>query len=112
MAKRFFRFDEKCLSVPSTAQRVGADDADLVRAHVAQPLTEPPQAREGALLARRVERALFVETRCQAHHFAQAIHDRRLAMLIAGDDHMKAVGAQIDRGHNLGRVAGTRLRVG
>ena len=56
MAERFLGLREECVGIARAAQRIGADDADLVRLHVAQPLTEPPQARERALLARVVER--------------------------------------------------------
>ena len=50
---------EECVAVARTPQRVRADDTNLVRVHVAQPLAEAPQAGERALLARVVEIALL-----------------------------------------------------
>ncbi len=81
-------------------------------AHVAEPLAESPQARERPLLARHVENSLVVETGRESDHLAQPVDDRRLAVLIASDDHVKAIRAEIDRGHDLGGFAWTRLRVG
>ena len=113
MAERLFGLREKRVGVARATQRVRADDAHLVRAHVAQPLAKAAQAGERALLARSSRSPSIVEAGGQADHLAQPIDDRRLAVLIARDDHVEAVGAKIDRGHDLGRlVAGPRLRVG
>jgi hypothetical protein len=75
--------------------------------------TTAPQAGERAVLARAVELAAFAEARSQSHHLAQPVHDRGLALLIASHDHVKAVRAQVDSCHDLGRLgAETRLRIG
>ena len=81
------------------------DDADLVRLHVAQALAEPAQAGERAFLARVVETALAVETRREPDHLAQAIDDRRLSVLRASDDHVEAVGPEVDSRHHVGGLA-------
>ena len=93
MAESFFSLREENVRIPRTTQSVGADDADLVCLHVAQPLAEPPQTRERALLAFVVDKTFVIETRSQANHLAQPVDDRRLAVLIAGHEHVEAVGA-------------------
>ena len=105
LTERLLGLREERIGVARAAQRVGADDAYLVRLHVAQSLAETPQAGERTLLARLVERPLRVEPGRQANHLPQPIHDRRLAVLVARHDHVKTVGAEVDRGHDLGRIA-------
>ncbi len=92
---------KKRLRIARAAQRVGADDAHLMRLHVAQPLAEPAQARERAFLARGVEVAALVEARCEPHHLAQTVDDQHVALVDPRDDHVEAVRAEVDRGQNL-----------
>ena len=84
MAERFLGLREECLGIARTPQRVGTDDAHLMRLHVAQPLAEPPQAGERTLLARLIETAFVIETGGQADHLAQPVDDGRLAVLSCG----------------------------
>ena len=55
MTERFLGRREERVAVTRPPQRVRADDAHLVRLHVAQALPEAAQARERAFLARVVE---------------------------------------------------------
>src|SRR6185503_4560293 len=58
MSERLFSFREELVGVLRAPQGVRAYDAHLMRLHVTQPLTEPPQTRERPLLARVVEKAV------------------------------------------------------
>src|SRR5262245_39303982 len=72
-----------------------------MRFHVAQSLTEAAQARESAFLARDVEKAVLIQARSESYHLAQSIHDRRVTVVRARDDHVEAIRAEIDCGHDL-----------
>src|SRR5688572_22205632 len=61
VTERLFGLRKEGVAVTRATQRVRAHDTNLVRAHIAEPLTESPQARERALLARRVEQSLVIE---------------------------------------------------
>jgi hypothetical protein len=84
--------------------RVRTDDPHLVGAHVAQTLAEAAETGQRPLLAVFVEQPFLIQPGSQAHHFSEPIDDRRLAMLIARDDHVEAVRAEIYRGHDLRRI--------
>jgi len=45
-----------------------------------------------------IESPFFIETRTEAHAFAQTIDDRELPVDVTGDDHMETIRTQIDRG--------------
>src|SRR5690606_11762152 len=104
-AERVLRRGKEDLGVLRAAQRARADDPDLIRVHVAQPLTEALQARERAPLAFAVEGAVLVETRCDSDHLAQPVENREPAVMCASDDDVEAVGPEIDGGDNAGILA-------
>jgi hypothetical protein len=72
--------------------------------HVAQSLTETPEANQGPVLTPTIEKAVLVQPGREPDHFPQPIDDRRVPMVGAGNDHMEAIGAEVDRGHDLGWV--------
>ena len=82
-------------------QRVGAHHAHAVGVHGAQALTESLEAAQRALRGGVVEPAAVAEARGEAHHLAQPVEDDQLAVRVARDDHVKAVGAQIDGGEDV-----------
>src|SRR5215472_11978033 len=82
-------------------QRVGADDAHAVGVHVAQPLPEALQARQGARRNVLIDAAVLGDAGGQAHHLAQAVDDYQLAVRVARDHHVEAVGAQVHRGQHV-----------
>ena len=47
------------------------------------------------------EPAVGFEAGAEAHHLAQAIEDDELAVRVTRDDHVKAVGTEIDRGKDV-----------
>ena len=57
-------------------------------------------------VASRVRRLLLVEAGAEPHHLAQTIQNDELPVRITGDDHVKTVGAQIDRGDDVRDFAG------
>ncbi len=84
------------------AQGVGADDAHLLRLDVLEPLAESLETRQGPAGRLAVQPAVRVEAGGQAHHFAQAIDDDQLAVRIARDDHVEAVGPEVHSGQDVG----------
>ena len=87
---------------PGAAQRIRSHHAHAVRAHGAQTLAESFEAAQCALGRGVVEPAAVAHAGGQANHFAQSIEDDELAVRIARDDHVEAVGAQIDGGEHVG----------
>jgi hypothetical protein len=78
------------------AQRVGADGAHALGAHVTQTLAEALEALQRAQHRLAVEPALLVEPRGETHRFAQAVDDHQLPVRVPGHDHVEAVRAQVD----------------
>ena len=85
------RVDQELAGVDRRPQGVGAHRAHVARVHVAQPLSEPPKALDGAVARFGAEAAVGVEAGSELHHLAQAIDEDRLAALGAGDEHVEAV---------------------
>jgi hypothetical protein len=79
------------------AQRVGADDANALRPHVAQALAKAFEALQRALRRFAAETAVFVEARGETNHLPQAVEHDELPVVVTGDDHVKAVRAEIHR---------------
>ncbi len=79
------------------AQGVGADDAHALRPHVAQALAEAFEALQRALRRFAAEAAVFVEARGETNHLPQAVEHDELPVVVTGDDHVKAVRAEIHR---------------
>ena len=50
-----------------------------------------------------VEAIAAIEPRRQPHHFAEAVDDGQLTMVVAGDKEMEAVGPEVDGGQKLRR---------
>ena len=93
------------------AQGIGADHAHAVGVHGAQPLPEAFEAAQCALGRRVVQPAAVAQARGQSHHLAETIQNDQLAVRITRDDHVKAVGAQIDGGEHVGNdTAAAHLR--
>ena len=90
------------------AKRVGADGSDACRRHVGYPLAEAPQAADCALLSLWRQPSGLVEARGKLHHLAKPIHDDGFAGAGSRDDHVEAVGAEVDCGDGSrddGRIA-------
>ena len=79
----------------SPAYRTRAGRTNLVRLHIAQPFTEARQAVDGALACVGRNIAFFRESLGQAHRFANAIENRKLAMAQLAYDHVETVRAEI-----------------
>ena len=73
-------------------------DAQLVGVNLAQSLTEALEAGERSRSDLSIETTLLVEARAETYAFAKTIDDRELPVDIPGDNHVKAVGTEID-GH-------------
>jgi hypothetical protein len=96
--KCVFGADQESLDVTSTAKRVRAHSPDAVRRHVAHALAETTQTFERPLLCRRRQPSGLVESGGQLHHLAQSVEHSQFTPARSGDDHVKAVRAEIDRG--------------
>ena len=98
--------EEELLAMRAT-QRVGAHDPHAVGAHVAQPLAESLEAGQRTCRDFAIEATVAIDTRPEAHHFAQPVHDEQLPVGVPGDDHVETVRAQIYCGEQFGhRTAG------
>jgi len=91
-------------------------DAVLARvarlSHGAQALAEALQAGECARGHLLVQPAVRADAGGEAHHLAQPVDDHELAVRIAGDDEMEAVGTQIDSRQHVGHGAGGSTHAG
>ena len=106
VTERFARTVEKRSLATRLAQRVGADHAHALGAHVAQPLAEAFQAAERPGDGLAVQAAVVVETGSQPNHLAQTIDDDELPVTVAGNDHVKAIGAEVDGREDVGDLFG------
>jgi hypothetical protein len=97
-------------AVPGTAQRVRPDGADVRRVEPSQALAQARQTVQCPLLSRLVEPALGIEAGGDAHRLADAIDHHQVLLDRAGDDHVKAVRAEIDRGDGQGGLGGAQRR--
>ena len=82
-------------------QRIGAHDPHAVGMHGAQALTESLEASQGAVGGVIVQPAAVAETRGEADHLAQPVQDDELAVRVARDHHVKAIGAQVYGGKDV-----------
>ena len=97
VAERLAGALEEGLLAVREPQRIGADAAHAVGVHVAQALAEALEAGERARRHVLVDAAVLGDAGGQAHHLAQAIDDDQLAVRVARDHHVEAVGAQVHR---------------
>ena len=102
MAERGARALQEPALALRAPQRIRADHAHAVGMHGAQPLSEALEAAQGAVGSRLVEAAAVAQAGGQAHHLAQPVQYDELAVRVARDDHVKAVGAEIDGGEDVG----------
>ena len=93
---------EKSLLPVRETQRVGADNAHAVGMHVAQTLAEALQTGERARGDVLVDTAVLGDAGGEAYHLAQAVDDDELAVRMARDHHVEAVGPEIDGGEDVG----------
>jgi hypothetical protein len=87
---------------PGAAQGIGTDHAYAVRMHGAQPLPEPFEAAQCPVRGRIVQPPAVGEAPGQADHFPQSIEDDELAVRMTRNDHVKAIGPQVDGGEHVG----------
>ena len=104
--ERLARAVEERALAPRLAQRVGADHAHALGLHVAQPLAEALEALQRAGDGLAVQAALLVEAGREPHHLAQAVDDHQLAVRVARDHHVEAVGPEVDSREDVGQRVG------
>ncbi len=88
---------EEVLGFLGVSQGGRSDGPHAPQGDVAQALGEALQARQGPLDRLGGQLALL-EATSQAHGIPQAIEDGQLLAEEASDDHVKAVGSEVDRG--------------
>ena len=88
---------EERLLAARNAQRVGTHDPHVAGVHVAQALAEAFQAGQRARRDLFIEPAIIADTCGQPYHLTQAVDDDQLAVRVARDHHVKAVGSEVYR---------------
>ena len=102
VAQRPLGRNEELRAPAHGAQRVGAHRPHLAPAQTAQSLPEPPQARQGALAGLGGQPTVLVQPRRELQLLAELIdHLQRPAVADLRDDHVEAVGAQVDGGQGV-----------
>ena len=93
MPKRLLGSLDEVLAVPRLAQRIGADDADVLGRQVTDALREALQAVKRSRRSAGGKRAGSAEPLRQAHHFLVPINHLQPTVLVVGDDEVETVGA-------------------
>jgi hypothetical protein len=70
--------------------------------HILQALAKSGQAFECSLPGGSCQRSLLVQSFRQPHRFSDAIDNRKLAVAKFADNHVEAVGAEVDCSDYLG----------
>ncbi|RMQ45641.1 hypothetical protein ALQ04_05436 [Pseudomonas cichorii] len=109
MAEDCFGAMDEFVAIAGLAQGVGADDAHGAERQAVDQLGEALEAIEPALHGLFVERAFFSDACSQLNLFTQALKYADLALIRLGNDHVKAVGTQVDR-CNQGKILGFGVR--
>ncbi len=99
MAEHLFGVFDELTAVAGAAQGVGADHAHAAGRHVAQQLAEAGEAGHGPFHGLGGQALVGIQSGGQPDHFPLLVDDLQIAVTHPGDDQMKAVGAQIHRGH-------------
>ena len=116
VAKRPLGRFEEFFAVAGHSQRVGAHHTHVLRWQVTYALTEALQASQGAVRHRWRKFVAGVQPFGQPHHFLVPVHHLQAPVAgrrglggapVAGNDQVKAVGAEIKRG--VGLVGGIGL---
>ena len=101
VTQRPLGFLAKVAAVAGTSQRTGSGGTYAGRMHISKPFAESRQAIQCALPRSLGQRALVLESFGQPYRFFEAIDNCELSMTKLTDDHVKAVGAQVDGGEDL-----------
>ncbi|RMO08338.1 hypothetical protein ALQ47_05272 [Pseudomonas cichorii] len=109
MSQDLFGAMDEFVAVACFTQGVGAHDTYRAQWQAVDQLGEALEAIEPALHGLFVELALVIDARRQLNLFTQALKDAYLVLMHLGNDHMKAVGAQVDR-CDQGKILGFGVR--
>ena len=102
MSERGARSFQKPALALCSPQGVGADHTHAVGLHRAQALTEALEASQCAFCRGIIQPPAVTQAGGKAHHFPEPVKDYELAVRMTRDDHVKAVGAQVDGGEDVG----------
>jgi len=102
MAKGQLRILAKCRTVAGAPQCTCTGCTYARGMHVLQALAESGQAFERSLPGGGCQRSPLVQSFGQTHRFLDAIDNRKLAVAKFADNHMEAVGAEVDCSDYLG----------
>ncbi len=97
---------QKGAGVLDAAKGFCADDPHAAGGVIPQSFTEPVQAGHGPVTSLIVQATVFGQSPPQAYRVTQFIEQGELIVFPTSDNHMKAVGPQIDGGNVAG--AGTK----
>ncbi|MCU7376002.1 hypothetical protein PEC18_35750 [Paucibacter sp. O1-1] len=106
MAQRRFGGKQERVRGAQAAHRIGCNGAYPAGRQGAQTLTEAGQAGQRPIAALGIEAAVQAEACGHTHAVPQPVDDTQLAVLIARDHHVIAVGAQVDRGQQFAVLNG------
>lgn len=95
---------EKRLLAVGESEGVRPNNANAVRVHITQTLSEALQASKRSSRDLLVDPTVFLNTGSQPYHLAQAINDDQLTVLVPRHNHVEAVRAEVDGRQDVGDV--------
>ena len=98
VAQGGFGGQQERLRVAQLAHRVGRHGAYPTGLEAGQALAEAGQTLECGFAPFGRQRAILLQSGCQAHAFAQAVDHAQFAMRVAGNDEVEAVRADVGSG--------------
>ena len=100
MTERGLGFRHECRVFPRPANRAGTGRADSVGVHITQAFAESRQTIERPRAGVGGNIAACRQSFRESHGFSNSIEDSKLPVAQLADNHVKAVGAEIDRSDN------------
>ena len=95
---------QKWFCIACGSQCLGAHGANAIAGDSLQALAKPLQCMECSLHCIRRDVIFLIETAAEANHLFDSIDDLQLAILALRNNHMEAVGAEIDGGNGFGLI--------
>ena len=97
MPEQVFCLGEKTRRVARLAQGIGADHAHCIGGQAAHPFAKLRETLQRACHGGGAQLIVWAKTGAQAHHMADPVDHAEMIANRMGNDHVKAVGTEIDR---------------
>ena len=101
-AQQSLGLGQETSAVTGLAQGISAHNTNLAGRDLAQTLTEAGQTIQSALAGFPTQPLLFVQSGGKLDHFFHPVQHLQMTVYHSCDNHMKAVGAKIDRRNIIG----------